>query len=392
MLSVEYEPWNYYCYSLDAKASLPFKERIRQLASCFPNVLVAEREYAVYSNGKNVTRSHLACLERLLERGADWRYAILLQNYDIPHKTNAEKVEILHLYQGANDIATKKVMPISVAKGQNWTLAALKLYRNGERGTMSFKTLAPCSGEALDSRNREMARNANGSLREVDVNTFIDTLEASPYGMDEDFYSTLNTNLPDFPGGFTTSCLRDHNQQVANMGRYVLWQRNARCMSRKFRHDICVFGAEDLAQLAREQSIAPVYLNKMMPIFDFGTSYCWLKRLAERRLGGEVNINASLYQDQPHVSRWEGGADVCSALSHSSGTISHSTAQRKETRVECVELRMPHISAWKWEVVVLPLNSIRQCSSIRSHLLLFSLPVHGSGKKASLMGYVRPHN
>jgi len=80
MLSVEYEPWNYYCYALDSKASPLFKSRVRQLAKCFGgNVAVASVEYAVYSNGKNVSRSHLACLEQLLHMGSDWEYAMVLQ-------------------------------------------------------------------------------------------------------------------------------------------------------------------------------------------------------------------------------------------------------------------------------------------------------------------------
>ena len=79
MLSVEYAPQNLYCYALDAKADSRFKRRIRALAGCFDNVFVANEEFSVFSNGKNVSRSHLACLRELEERGTEWKYAILLQ-------------------------------------------------------------------------------------------------------------------------------------------------------------------------------------------------------------------------------------------------------------------------------------------------------------------------
>lgn len=85
MLSVEYQPQNYYCYSIDAKASRIFKSQIRNLGKCFTNIFIPNKEYFVYSNGKNVTRSHLSCiylLNLLTENNKtriDWKYIILLQ-------------------------------------------------------------------------------------------------------------------------------------------------------------------------------------------------------------------------------------------------------------------------------------------------------------------------
>jgi hypothetical protein len=79
MLSVEFMPHNLYCYSLDAKANGKFKKRLRALANCFPNVFVAPEEFSVFSNGKNVSRSHLSCLSELEKRKVEWKYAVLLQ-------------------------------------------------------------------------------------------------------------------------------------------------------------------------------------------------------------------------------------------------------------------------------------------------------------------------
>jgi hypothetical protein len=80
MLSIEFAPQNFYCYSIDAKANKKFKNRIHELAKCFPNVFVAKEEFNVLSNGKNVSRSHLACLKELDKIGGnEWKYAILLQ-------------------------------------------------------------------------------------------------------------------------------------------------------------------------------------------------------------------------------------------------------------------------------------------------------------------------
>ena len=72
------------------------------------------------------------------------------------------------------------------------------------------------------------------SLHKLDLDKFIDQLEKSKYGMDEVdrsaglaikklnlqvLFSTLNSNLPDFPGGFTTDCLLRHKRPVTGMGR-----------------------------------------------------------------------------------------------------------------------------------------------------------------------------
>lgn len=79
MLSIEFAPQNFYCYSIDAKANKKFKSRIHSMAKCFSNVFVAKEEFNVLSNGKNVSRSHLACLKELDKIGNEWKYAILLQ-------------------------------------------------------------------------------------------------------------------------------------------------------------------------------------------------------------------------------------------------------------------------------------------------------------------------
>lgn len=56
-------------------------------------------------------------------------------------------------------------------------------------------------------------------INDLSLNRFIDRLEKSRYGMDEVFFSTLNSNLPDFPGGFTNLCLLKETRSSPNFGR-----------------------------------------------------------------------------------------------------------------------------------------------------------------------------
>lgn len=53
---------------------------------------------------------------------------------------------------------------------------------------------------------------------ELNLETYISRLEESKYGMDEVFFSSLNSNLPDFPGGFTYKCLLK-KKITQNIGR-----------------------------------------------------------------------------------------------------------------------------------------------------------------------------
>lgn len=58
-------------------------------------------------------------------------------------------------------------------------------------------------------------------LNRLNTDIFIDRLETAKYGMDEIFFSTLNSNLEDMPGGYTTHCLKKENRLTRNIGRYV---------------------------------------------------------------------------------------------------------------------------------------------------------------------------
>lgn len=166
MLAVEYAPQNFYCYAIDAKAPDLFRKRIHAMASCFPNVFVAPQEFDVQSNGKNVSRSHLACLRELggidkkkEDGGIRWKYAILLQvnpnenekkikrnyrkkkliflqNQDIPLRTNAEMVEMLTVYNGTNEVGTLRITKVVLKI--RLLLGGIQLNNNVFRGLGAF--------------------------------------------------------------------------------------------------------------------------------------------------------------------------------------------------------------------------------------------------------------
>lgn len=60
--------------------------------------------------------------------GIRWK-SDLLQNDDIPLKTNYEMVGILNAFNGSNAINIGKPYPYRLPKNANWSYAALNLFK-----------------------------------------------------------------------------------------------------------------------------------------------------------------------------------------------------------------------------------------------------------------------
>lgn len=74
-LSVEYAPQNFYCYVIDQKSNSTFKNRVRNLSRCFPNVYVSMNEYDTDSSGKQMNYAYMDCLRILVKH--QWNYVVI---------------------------------------------------------------------------------------------------------------------------------------------------------------------------------------------------------------------------------------------------------------------------------------------------------------------------
>uniref|UniRef100_A0A915CG68 Core-2/I-Branching enzyme n=1 Tax=Parascaris univalens TaxID=6257 RepID=A0A915CG68_PARUN len=140
LLNVMYAPQNVFCYAIDEKASPLFYEQMTNLSQCFPNVFLTDRHFNVDSAGHNTTRSFLECLHLLRAKPA-WKYAILLQNNDIPLKTNYETVEILKALNGSNDINVGPPNKNRIPQNLSWTYQALNLFKGEVSLISSFRSI-----------------------------------------------------------------------------------------------------------------------------------------------------------------------------------------------------------------------------------------------------------
>lgn len=81
------------------------------------------------------------------------------------------------------------------------------------------------------------------------------------------------------------------------------WYDEKNCRSHTMRHSICLFGIEDLKPTLFD--LPHIFINKMMPEFDFGAIICWYEELF-RRSYHEKNVksrlNPAFYAELTHVN------------------------------------------------------------------------------------------
>uniref|UniRef100_A0A7E4VVT0 Glycosyltransferase family 92 protein n=1 Tax=Panagrellus redivivus TaxID=6233 RepID=A0A7E4VVT0_PANRE len=306
-LRVEYAPQNLFCYVLDAKADSLFKKRVRNLQTCFDNVIVPEEELEVHSEGHNMTQSHLNCLKHLRKRS--WKYVILLQNNDVRLRTNAELVKLFKAFHGANDISASIPGNHTYAVKANWTYAALKLYKHDQFNRLQTSSGAlPTLHVTKSLVQVSISRDAvDFVFEELNVDRLVRRLEQRHFGVDELFWGTLNADDGlQLPGGFTQKCLVKRSK-VYMATRFTVWLNEKNppipCKSDFFRRWVCVFGVEDLYNLSQMHQI---YVNKLLPEFDYAALTCLLENVYNRtyniaNTAGRVNFDIRPYIQLPHV-------------------------------------------------------------------------------------------
>uniref|UniRef100_A0A1I8EU89 Core-2/I-Branching enzyme family protein n=1 Tax=Wuchereria bancrofti TaxID=6293 RepID=A0A1I8EU89_WUCBA len=272
LFNLMYAPQNFYCYALDAKSTSLFHSQMRNLSKCFSNVLLTEREYEVDSAGHNMSRSFLECL-RVVRRLPGWKYAILLQNNDIPLKSNREMVQILSALNGSNDINIGYPNADRVPNGAPWTFRALTLFNDEKQN--DDRKLRIAKGSTSASLSYAFVEFV---VDKLNLTILLDKFDRLSYGVDEMLFPSLNSeDSLGAPGGFTRQCIDVYNNMIT---RYVVWKKSMKhCRSGQYRHDICIFGIADLPTMVTSRAL---FANKMLPEYDYTAIGCWAHFLHNR--------------------------------------------------------------------------------------------------------------
>ncbi|KAI6204488.1 hypothetical protein M3Y94_00679900 [Aphelenchoides besseyi] len=300
-LAVSYSPQNFYCYAIDSNASSLFHKRMHALADCFPNVFLTKHEFHMDSAGHNMGYSHRECMLVLAKPELKWNYLILLQNHDVPLKTNEELVQIFQWYDGANDISANSVPWERVNKNANWTFEAMHLFKNETKNLLPFKGYKPTLRLAKSLVQVSVSRAMiDFMVNDLDLSGLMKNIEWKVYGIDELLMGSLNSaDAVNAPGGFTDFCL-DHHTGDSSMTRLTIWMDGKAKCPTKWRHWICLFGVEHLQDLKHRDHL---FANKFLPSFDFGAIVCWYEELFKRRHydRGMHRLNSKVYLNLPHV-------------------------------------------------------------------------------------------
>uniref|UniRef100_A0A914ENK6 Uncharacterized protein n=1 Tax=Acrobeloides nanus TaxID=290746 RepID=A0A914ENK6_9BILA len=139
-------------------------------------------------------------------------------------------------------------------------------------------------------------------LNELNLSKYMAQLEGR-FAIDEFFLTTLHTtDALNVPGGFTHVCL-DRGIETKHVSRYNIWSFEhelKNCYSGDFRHSLCIFGLEDLHRLT---TLPHLFVNKMMPDYDFGAMVCWYEHMFNRthvEPPNSKNLNPDYYLSMPH--------------------------------------------------------------------------------------------
>nr|CAD2185396.1 unnamed protein product [Meloidogyne enterolobii] len=299
-LALHYTPENWYCYVVDSKSSPLFYSRLQRLAKCFPNIIVAEKRFNISRAGHNTNNAMNECANILAKPERRWNYLINLQNHDIQAKTNAEMVRILNLLDGANDIE----ICVNSDADERIRYYLINLYDSKNRGESQNifginlpKILTISKGYSAASLSRAFV---DFIINELNLEKLLEQLNKAEFGVDEHLWQSLSIsdNL-NAPGGFTEQCY-DFGYTTPFITRYALWG-STNCLSGSIRHDVCVFGLEDLTS-ENIFNIPHLFINKMMPGYDFGVIKCWHKKLKERqKIKSERKLNLEYYKNWPQT-------------------------------------------------------------------------------------------
>ncbi|KAI6180493.1 hypothetical protein M3Y98_00725900 [Aphelenchoides besseyi] len=248
-LAALYTPHNFYCYALDAKSPPLFHKRMDALASCFPNVFIAEKKFSMDSQGHNMSYSYNQCMLTLTKPEYKWKYLVLLQ-------VTSFIITVCNLFMTSNPL-------ISASRN--------RLPHNG------YAPVLPMSKSTVFvSVSRAMI---DFILNEINILNVMDKFEWEVYGVDEQLMASLN-NADSIDGPATFFHLKNTNVQA------------------NFVTTIVFFGVEYLHNF---YDVPQLFGNKAMP--GFGVISCWYEEYFRRTHldRGLHRLTSNIYLNLPHV-------------------------------------------------------------------------------------------
>ncbi|TRY87499.1 hypothetical protein DNTS_035320 [Danionella cerebrum] len=253
LLRAIYAPQNVYCIHIDSKAPEQYKESVRNLARCFPNVFLVSISERVTYAGFSRLQADINCMKDLVKSPRQWRRVINLCGQDFPIQSNLELVQYMKSPEWKDRNMTpgvkqpQSMMHRTALKYKEIQGTHVAVKGKGEKKTPAPHNLEIYFGTAYYSLTRAFVEFVlNASVAK-------DLLEWSrdTYSPDEHYWVTLN-HVKEAPGSYT------EGQWEGNI-RAIKWRdqegtAHEGCKGQYIR-DICVFAIDDLPWLIEKQSM-----------------------------------------------------------------------------------------------------------------------------------------
>lgn len=286
LLRAVYAPQNIYCVHVDVKSPETFKEAVKAIISCFPNVFMASKLVPVVYASWSRVQADLNCMEDLLQSSVSWKYLLNTCGTDFPIKTNAEMVLALKMLKGKNSMESE--VP-SESKKNRWKYryeVTDTLYPTSKIKDPPPDNLPMFTGNAYFVASRAFVQHVlDNPKSQILVEWVKDT-----YSPDEHLWATLQ-RAPWMPGS-VPSHPKYHISDMTAIARLVKWQYHegdvsmgapyAPC-SGIHRRAICIYGAGDLYWILQNHHLLA---NKFDPRVDDNVLQCLEEYLRHKAIYG----------------------------------------------------------------------------------------------------------
>lgn len=286
LLRAVYAPQNIYCVHVDEKSPETFKEAVKAIISCFPNVFIASKLVRVVYASWFRVQADLNCMEDLLQSSVPWKYFLNTCGTDFPMKTNAEIVLALKMLNGKNSMESE--IP-SESKKSRWKYH----YEVTDTISQTSKMKDPppynlpmFTGNAYIVASRGFVQQVLENPKSQQLIEWV----KDTYSPDEHLWATLQ-RAPWMPGSVPYHP-KFHTSDMAAIARLVKWQWHEGDISKgapygpcsgTHQRGICIYGVGDLHWILRNPHL---FANKFDPKVDDNVLQCLEEYLRYKAIYG----------------------------------------------------------------------------------------------------------
>ncbi|XP_062948023.1 beta-1,3-galactosyl-O-glycosyl-glycoprotein beta-1,6-N-acetylglucosaminyltransferase 3 [Cynocephalus volans] len=286
LLRAVYAPQNIYCIHMDEKSPETFKEAVRAITSCFPNVFIASKLVRVFYASWSRVQADLNCMEDLLQSSVPWKYFLNTCGTDFPIKTNAEIVQALKMLNGKNSMESEIPTEYKKIRWKYHYEMTDQLYITSKKKDPPPNNVTMFIGNAYIVASRDFIQHV---LKHPKSQQLIEWVKDT-YSPDEHLWATLQ-RAPWMPGSLPYHRKYDISDMTA-IARLVKWEGHegdvsegapyAPC-SGAHQRSVCIYGAGDLHWILQNHHLLA---NKFDPKVDDNVLQCLEEYLRYKAIYG----------------------------------------------------------------------------------------------------------